>query len=194
MYKKNRRVRLNYFIVIMITLIASSFLLLLKEKKCSNLDCISFFNKETYKMEEVFVDKDDSFLAEYSNQDSILRIEIINQNREEAENLIKSRIARIQNQYEENISPYPGEISDSISCPSSFRPKINTYEQSGINISSFLVKLNERMVAGQCENSLIKYHSYNYYFYCQNQNKTFLVEIIYDKNFEKVEQLSFTCN
>ncbi|MBT3249785.1 MAG: hypothetical protein HN365_03240 [Candidatus Pacebacteria bacterium] len=175
-----------------------SFLLILlfftKKRKCNNLDCISFPLQDTYGLEEVYQNKDTTYLAKYANNDSILRVEIIGQKKEDSQQLIRGRIARIKNQYEENISPYPGEISDSITCPSSFKPTISVINQNSLDISSFMIQLNERMTAGECQEKFIKYYSYNYYFYCQQSQKTFLVEIIYNKDQVRVDTPIFSCN
>ena len=169
-------------------------LYLFRNDECLNLDCISFVGRESYQLDEVFVNQDGSFLAEYKNENSTLRLEVVEQNNSESNDLIKSRVARIQAQYEESISPYPGEISDSVTCPPELKPNFIVYEENDNLITAFMVKLNERMVTGQCDDMLTKYDSYNYYFHCRDQGKTFFVETIYEKDYDQVEKLSFICN
>jgi hypothetical protein len=196
MLKKNKKFNFGYFIILVVVILFITLFYVLTSKfsKCLALDCVSFTGKETYQLNEVFENQKGSFLAEYNSKDSVLRVEVVDQDINEANKLIKSRIARIQGQYEEAISPYPGEISDSISCPLELKPEFKSYEENNISVTSFLVKLNERMVTGQCDSNLTKYNSYNYYFHCLGSGKTFFIEEIYNKSFQEVQPLSFVCN
>jgi hypothetical protein len=188
-YNKDKQINVIILVVSTLVLLALYF----NMNNCKKLDCITFTQKDTYVLKETFLDKSGSFLAEYKSDDSTLRVEIIDQSSDESEDLIQSRVTRIQAQYEDNISPYPGEISDLLSCPDGFKPEIIKFDQNGLIITSFQVKLNERMVTGQCDENQVVFNSYNHYFYCPKLSKTFLLEFIFDKHFNIESPIEIFC-
>jgi len=172
----------NLLFIILFLAIGFGFYFL--NKKCEKINCLNFDQRSEYDLQEVFIEKEDVFLGLYKNNDRQLRVEIVNNDDfEEVASLLKSRIARVEAQFANDISPYPGEISDEIECNKSFQPKIEIDDnEDGFKNYKFKTYLNSRLVSGSCQEDDVEYIDYSSFFYCSNQKKIYFLEFIIEKN------------
>jgi len=163
---------------------------------CQGLACLSLENRDQYKIEKIYEESKYLFRALYKKDNILLRIEIRpNSSSEEAEQAIQTQLVKIKGLFGDAASPYPGEISDVISCNEEYKPVYSTKQQNGIQVSYFTGFVNERLVFGSCTNDQIAYHDTLVMFYCDKQKKFYQVEIIvphqdYLSSPEKYQQIS----
>lgn len=132
-----------------------------------------------YSLKETYQNTDNVYRALYTNDKDILRVEIragINKN--EAQKSIDAQTARMEALFADATSPYPGDITNEISCNSKFKPKMAIENINGIRITHFTGYLNNRLTFGACTEDQAVYKGIEALFYCNNQSKLYQLEII----------------
>lgn len=167
-------------IIIVVFIIIYSFLTNLD---CRHLVCLSLKNIDQYKIKKTYEDNRYSFRALYEKENILLRIEVRNNfSAQEAQQAIQSQITRTREIFEEAQAPYPGELSDIISCGKEFQPVYSTKVQNGIQIAYFSGFINDRLVFGSCAGDQAKYKDTLAMFYCPSQEKFYQLEAIIPNN------------
>ena len=182
---------LRYGLIVIISILLAYFFYNYNTS-CSKLNCISFDIKKYFQLKEVYTDNATTFRALYQNNESLLRVEIINnQNLETAKKTITLKILRMNALFEDAAAPYPGEISDRIHCDDKYKPTFDTIQNKNLPISFFKAYLNDRMTYGACTDIQTVYRSILALFYCNNQNKMYELEFIAPKKYFESNENKF---
>lgn len=153
--------------------------LLLTGLICQRLACLSIKNAEQYKVKKIYEDNQYTYRALYTKEDVLLRVEIRNNySVQDSDQFIQSQIARTKGTFEDAAAPYPGELSDIISCSDEFKPVYSTKSKNGIQFTYFSGFVNDRLVFGSCVNDQAKYRDTLVMFYCNGQKKFYQLEVI----------------
>ncbi len=180
--KKIKIIPVFFLIIIILSVIYAVY----NKRRCEKLGCLSSAYLDGYKLAETYRDEKDKFSALYRKNDDLLRAEIVSGlSQNEAEKIIDSKIIGIKAQFENSRSPYPGEISDEITCDDRFKPVF----RDGYVIAF----LNNRLAYGNCIEEENVYKSLMTWKYCENQNKLYLLEFIYHKEKFREEKLEISC-
>ncbi len=162
---------------------------------CQRLTCLSLKDRDQYKIKNIYEENKYIFRALWENGDNLLKTEIRTDSTiEEANQAIQVQLARTKGIFEDAAAPYPGEISDIISCGQEYQPKYSVKEQNGIRISYFTGFVNERLVFGACTADQAIYRDTLAMFYCDKQRKFYQIEIIipnkdYPQHHEEYQQI-----
>jgi hypothetical protein len=114
-------------------------------------------------------------------------------NKEESTELLQKRIARIEGIFQKDISPYPGEISDSVVCGDEFQPKIILTASDTNLYATVSTYLNERKVLGACVETQKAFSTTIYLLACPN--KAIIIEILQSTQHQGLPKLTnLSCN
>lgn len=149
---------------------------------CKRLTCLSMINLGKFKVKEIYQENDNLFWGLLSSGDFLLRAEVSSSVLpEDAEKEIKQQVLWTQSLFETAPAPYPGEISDRIVCSRDFVPKITSIRRQGGDFTYVKLFLNDRLVAGACNQDLVSYENTLVLFYCPQTKQLFKVELIIPK-------------
>ena len=176
--------KLNKIILSIIVLFLALGVLLFSQKSsCTGLSCISFNESGSFKTQEIYQSDENSFRGLFTNGKEKIRIDVKSGIKQKsASEEISIMITKMKKLYEKERSPYPGEISDTVSCDEKYIPKWNSKETNGIEVNYTTAFLNDRMVYGACTEEQLTSKSLFVAFYCPKQQKLYQMEIINDKN------------
>jgi len=180
--------RKSLLLLIVILLIAGLFWIK-SVNRCNRLSCLSFLDKQEFKIQEIYHEDSDIFRALYSKRDKLLlRVNVrSNISKEDSEKVIDREIIRVNGLFDRAISPYPGEISDVIECGQEFIPKVVDEVISGVEIVHYNAYLNDRLIMGTCDKTQITHEEFLMLFYCQDREQLFELELIRFISDENVE-------
>jgi hypothetical protein len=143
------------------------------------MSCISLPDSATWKQKEVYEQTPHTYRALYSRGDTLIRVEKQNDlNAQDAHTLTEATVMQIEGLLHTAVSPYPGLISDKITCDTKYLPVITTIPTKTTEITSFVGYLNDRLQYGSCIDDQIQYKTYVALFYCQNQSSWYKIEIM----------------
>jgi len=174
----NKRKKASLVILCLIVVSAVMFLIY-KDRPCTKLECLSMEGLEGFKIQEVYQNDDNIYRALLSKDNDLLRVDIrSNISESEGKSSIHAQITRIKALFENAASPYPGEISDEIECSDEYKPVFSEEMINGIQVSSFIGFLNDRLVLGACTADQAVYRGMLSLFQCPNLNQLYQVEMI----------------
>ncbi|MDO8549938.1 MAG: hypothetical protein Q7S39_07310 [Ignavibacteria bacterium] len=166
-------------LLFLILLACGVIYLLMVKLPCSRLECLLIKDGNQYKIKTVYEENNYVFRALYTKENSFLKAEMrTNSTLEEANSAVQTQIARTKGLFEEASAPYPGELSNIISCGNEYKPVYSSRQQNGIQVSYFEGYVNDRLVFGSCVDDQAAYHDTLTMFYCPKQKKFYQVEII----------------
>ena len=116
-------------------------------------------------------------------------------NRETADKLLKSKTNQVRAVYTDAVSPYPGEISDKISCVKQFEPQFSIIDSGELMISTFSGYYNDRMQFGVCNKNQISFQGTLSFFYCPAYEQFHTLEFalpfneISNQDFEELKEV-----
>ncbi len=171
--------KIRTLIPILVLIFIIGIYFLLNQFYCHHLECITIKDLIKYNVKTAYEDNKYSYRALYQFNNNLLKIEVRPDfSQEEAMQAIQTQIVRTKGLFEDAAAPYPGEISDVISCSNEYKPVYSSRQQNGINVSFFEGYVNDRLVFGSCVDDQAKYHDTLTMFYCEKQKKFYQVEII----------------
>ncbi|PIZ97458.1 MAG: hypothetical protein COX79_02200 [Candidatus Levybacteria bacterium CG_4_10_14_0_2_um_filter_36_16] len=169
----------RFFPLFVLLLLGFGAYFFLSALSCQRINCITIKDNNHYKVKSIYEDNKYIFRALYNNGNNLLKIEMrTNSSQDEAQQAIQTQIVRTKGLFEDAAAPYPGEISDVISCSNEYKPVYSAKKQNGINISYFEGYVNDRLVFGSCADDQAKYHDTLAMFYCAKQKKFYQLESI----------------
>ena len=194
---KNKKTAVK-FLFLIIFLIITFYLIYIKNQCKSRifyflnnlqgkyLDCINFTGIKEYKLKDIYREQKNLFSGLYEKGNNFLRVEIWSDiNQDVSDKTIDSKITTINSQFENNRSPYPGEISDEIKCDDRFKPEFK---------KGFIIAyLNNRLTYGSCSEEENLYKSILTWTFCGSQRKLYQMEFIYPKDKFHEERLEISC-
>lgn len=168
--------------------IVASVTFFLSIKSCKRINCLTLLYKQDYKLDKIYEENNYVYRALYKKDKDLLRVEVkSNLSAVDADQAVQVQITRTKGIFEDAAAPYPGEISDVISCGDQYKPTYLSKKINGIDISYFSGFVNDRLVFGSCVSDQAAYKDTLAMFYCGNQHKFYQIEIItprqdYEKN------------
>lgn len=146
--------------------------LLLKEESSYEIGISNEFIKQF--MIEKSSESYDTTIFNGEYKDKLIKIKILNNfNLEKAENYISDKLFVINSLYRGIHSPYPGDLSNRIECSNEFKP----LKISNNPFDYHIVYASDRFTYGACSFDLIKYKSLFFFFYCENIEQFYQIEL-----------------
>lgn len=166
-------------LVIMTVCIVGISIFIIKGESCNQLNCLIFNRKSQYIFKTEYENTDKAFRALYSNKDQLLRMEVYSQTSgQQSDNFVEYKKMQIMGLYEDAKSPYPGTISDKITCDRKYKPVFKTLKNNWLKLEYYSGYLNERMQFGSCIDDQLVYNNQAVMFYCSSQKKWYHLEFI----------------
>lgn len=151
----------------------------LNRQQCAGLECISFTRKEKYSIRTLYEDTDKAYRTLLKSGSITVRVEkYLNTKPIQAQSNNEYKLMQLSSLYEDAKSPYPGALSDRISCDNQYKPVIRAYKSGGMDIRSYSGFLNDRMQYGGCLREQIAYSSRAVIFYCPGHKAWYHLEFI----------------
>lgn len=172
-----------------VTLVAGGVIFLGKSQ-CNGAECLLEKKLQGYRKTDVYQNTDRLYGAFFKKDHYQLRAEMwMNIEQTEADNIIKNHTIRMYTLYEMAVSPYPGEISNAISCAQEYRPTYETGQSLGRETHVFTGYANDRLAFGVCADDLITNRAVVVMFYCGHQKRLYKFELFTPIN-DPVEKFS----
>ncbi|MCL4364071.1 hypothetical protein M1328_02420 [Patescibacteria group bacterium] len=137
-------------------------------------------NLNTFKIKNIYQEDKNDFRALYSSKDDLLRVEVkSNIDQATADQYITANIAQIKGLFTDALAPYPGVVSDTVSCGQKYQPTFGqTTNKDGLEINYLIAYLNTNLTYGSCNDAQIVYKGFAAYFYCPKNKQAFHLELI----------------
>lgn len=149
-------------------------------RPCNGPECYLRRHLTEYKNETVYQNTDRLYGALLKQKDTRLRADTwTNIDQNEAASTIRNHIIRMDTLYEKSVSPYPGEVSNAISCDRQYRPKYSTEKNNGRETHVFVGYASERLVFGACSDDIITKRAAAVMFYCDSQKRLYKFELFF---------------
>lgn len=158
---------------------AALFTYVRMQETCEEVQCISIPLLESKTGVEVSEKTKISYLALYTLPSQFIRVERRSDiSNEDAETLTKVTVMRMQGQFETARSPYPGILSDAITCDSKFDIHPQSIQNGTQSLMFFTGYLNNRKQYGSCLDSEIQYTGLNVILYCDSHDSWYRIEAL----------------
>lgn len=152
---------------------------LIGRKSCYKLTCIGFNDKEKYTLKLEYENTKKAYRALYEKNKDVLRVEAYYQvSQKQADKFFDYKKMQIMGLYEDAKSPYPGVISDRITCEERYRPKFIDSKNNSISLKLYSGYLNGQMQFGSCIDDQLVYRNNAVMFYCPGQQIWYQLEFI----------------
>ncbi len=79
--------------------------------------------------------------------------------------------------YEKSVSPYPGEITNAISCAQEYRPVYTKDHAGGRETHLFTGFATNRLTFGACTGDTIDHRAAVVIFFCEKQKRLYKLEL-----------------
>jgi len=119
---------------------------------------------------------------QFKNGSIVLRLKVIRGIvGSEAQKLIDGKILTLEALYGNELSPYPGMISNEIVCSKDMTPKKRETSAGPLAISYFIASLTDRFTYGNCVDSETPYRGFIAWTFCPGEKEYRQLELIYPK-------------
>lgn len=163
-------------------LLGIAFIFLWRGSQCDRLMCIESEDKKNWKLSEEYEHTPTSYRALFETKTGLLRIEKNSHlSFDDATLLVKVSIMKMQGLFDDARSPYPGAISDKISCDPSVRPEVRALHNATDTRTYYAGFLNSRLQLGSCIDTELLYRTNAMYMYCPSEQSVYHVEFITKK-------------
>lgn len=162
--------------------------------RCPGITCVSFSGKERFKTTTVYENTATSYRALLDNGSVLLRVEKYRAGKDDAQMYADAKAMQILGLYEDAKSPYPGMLSDRISCDDRYKP---VFQEHGSAATVFTGLLNSEMQYGTCIDDQIAFSVAGAMTYCPQEGVWYFLEFMESKKqpsaFLKKRALSVRC-
>ena len=118
----------------------------------------------------------------FEKEGAILKLKVIpGVEGTEAKKMIDGKMLTIEALYGNELSPYPGMISNEIVCSGDMIPKKQEIREGSLAIPYFVVALTDRFAYGNCVESETPYRGIIAWAYCPGKREYRQLELIYPK-------------
>jgi len=171
---------MKIFIFIITVLLSVSIIVIYRSPQlsCKKYTCLSLSLLNKAKEKEIYENSSKSFRGLYETPEGLLRVESAKLSPKEAENMIKIRLMKMEGLFENARSPYPGPLSDEISCDNKYKPSPKIIDTNTTKITYVSGYLNNRLQYGTCIDDQITHKGFTALFYCQNHQSWYQFEIL----------------
>lgn len=186
----------KYFLLLFIICLGVVLYVFYQKNKCHAISCITTKQLNITSVNAIYEQSTKTYRALYNTSYGLLRVEKqANLSESEAQLLTKASIMTTQGLFASARSPYPGPLSDKISCMDKY--KINTQEfvSKSTAMTWFVSYTNNRLQYGVCVDSEIAYTGYVGILYCKTQKSWYRIELLvsstkteYDPSYIKLLQ------
>lgn len=146
---------------------------------CKRLQCITSHDMDTFRVTEVYEDTATVFRALYQHNDVLLRIDVQSKiPPTEAQNRVDGQLAQIKTIFAKARAPYPGEITNIITCDKQYQPSYRQESVNGLSMTIVQGFLTDRLTYGACTPDQAVNRSMLALFYCPTQKKLYQLEFI----------------
>ena len=153
--------------------------LLLMVNKLSNKSGIYFSDKEKYQLQETYEKTSEIFRGLYQFDKNYVRLEINrNIDSQQASLLIKTKANKFEQLFQNDMAPYPGEVSKVTTCNEEYKPK-SVLVNGNLFYKAYL---NSRNQFGSCIEEQLPYRGVIGYIYCSKEKYLYQIEYFLDKN------------
>ncbi len=188
--------KLTLLIISILIVIGSVTYFVTNKYNCSNASCFTFVGIEKFKKVEEYQSTATTHSSLFARDNILLRVSTeFGVNKETADKLLKSKTTQVMAVYTDAVSPYPGELSDKISCDKQFEPQFSTIDSNGITISTFRGFYNDRLSFGVCNKNQISFQGNLSFFYCPKYEQFHTLEYALpftetpNQNFEELKKV-----
>lgn len=173
----------NLGVVLLSTVIVFAIITLAMKNVCHRLSCMEFATSRVWQLKDVYEEKYGSvYRALYTDKQTgnFLRVDIRDGiDGATAYEYIRGKIAGMKALYDNIRSPYPGLLSNEITCDDIYKPSYTSFINSnGIQIYQIVGYLNDRMVFGSCLKDQIQFEETRYLFSCPGRHEFYDMEFI----------------
>jgi len=131
-----------------------------------------------YQPKEIYTDSPATYRALYSKDDRLFRIEVQKVNPDEAQKELAAGVIRVKAQFEKAPAPYPGDLSDTITCDPHFIPTFEETQNQTMHLSLFTGYLNNRLTFGSCSENQAAYRGILVFTMCPKHKLLIRIEHI----------------
>lgn len=166
------------------------FFIYASQERCRLLSCLSFPLTNNRKPTEIYENTPDAFRGSYTTSEGLIRVsKYANvKSPEGSANLTKTTMMRLEGLFADAKSPYPGPLSDEISCDNKYKPQPKTIVAGTNTMTYFYGYLNNRLQYGTCIDNQITHIGYNALLYCSGHSSWYQVEVIVPKKEVKTDE------
>lgn len=201
MYNKKMKFAKTFLIVILVpVVIVILYFIQQKVTGCRQMSCLKMDNLQNYNLKNIDTEYNDVFRGNYENGTKTIQAEILSKMDADAgTQYTNAGIAKIKGLYADAPAPYPGVISDEITCGQLYRPLYKTLKSSGgVEVSYFNGYFNGEDVFGACSEDQAKSIGVLAFFYCQNTKQAIKLAMfepdIQRSGFDQYEQMLSSIN
>lgn len=177
-------------------IILCAFFIYRNQYACRRLSCMTMNNLNNFKIKDVYQEDGTTFRALYKDNITMLRTETISHlDVPNSTQYINAGIARMKGLFIDAPAPYPGVISDEITCDSKYKPSFNKLiTKNNVEVHYFTGYLNRGLVFGSCTDDQAVNKGVLAFFYCPQNQQAFQLEIIapvtrFDSSFSKYQEM-----
>ena len=170
---------MNKYLFILVLLIFL-FLVFQKYVLCDRLSCVSIKNLNSFALKEIFEENKNSYRALYTKNKELLRVEMSSIMKDnDASQAINARIASVKGLFIDTAAPYPGVVSDTVTCDKKYKPVFEKIVTRGnIELSYFIGYVNNNLTFGSCSEDQTSLKGILTYFYCTKRHQMYQLELI----------------
>lgn len=171
-------------IIFLCFLAAAAYFVVSRVRGCGDFGCMAFPGQSQWRIQEEHEKSPKTWRGLIDAQDYRARLEIqSNVKVQDALAFTKIRLIKINGLFETIRSPYPGMVSDTISCDDTFKPAPKIIlGQHDLPITYFTGFLNNRLQYGSCTEDQIAYKSFVGIFYCKDAHQWLQIELIVERS------------
>ena len=147
--------------------------------RCSTLQCITINHLSLTSINTEYESTRKTYRALFNTPYGLFRIEKQSGiSKKDADNLTTVTVMTVQGLFDNARSPYPGPLSDEITCDNKFVPTPEVYQTQQTTMTWFSGYVNNRLQYGTCIDDQIAYKGYTALFYCKNNRTWYKAEIL----------------
>ncbi len=160
--------------------------------RCEKISCITIPMLPPKPDIELYENSRDSYRALYKGGHEKIRIAVYHtKDANTAELRNQATIMKIDSLYENARSPYPGTLSDVISCENKYKPKPFIFQSIDSTMTLYKGYLNNRLQYGTCIDNQITQKVFSTLFFCKNHSSWYQVELIIPINTTESDEVFF---
>ncbi|KKR03068.1 MAG: hypothetical protein UT26_C0010G0011 [Microgenomates group bacterium GW2011_GWC1_39_12] len=167
---------------IFIILLACILLVLWIIKQCDGISCISTDQLLLRPHPTVYEHTKNTYRALYMSDFGFFRVEKqTGLSQMEADTLSKTTTMQLEGLFNVARSPYPGPLSDKITCDPLYQPNVSTYNTPLTTMTIIKSYVNDQLQYGTCIENQIAYVAHIALIFCKNRSSWYKAELFIPK-------------
>ena len=187
--KSSARILLLLLFVFVLIALYSFFVV---PRRCEKISCITIPMLPPKPDIDLYENSRDAYRALYKGDHEKIRIAMYQtKDANTAELRNQATIMKIDSLYENARSPYPGTLSEIISCENKYKPKPFIFQSKDSTMTLYKGYLNNRLQYGTCIDNQITQKVYSALFFCDNHSSWYQLELIIPVNAAEPDEYFF---